>query len=126
MNRIVIALLVVGALGCGKKPTAMAVCKQIEAAGVGTGCKEDKPGGLGAAASEKAVFDLPTVPGKGGAVYAFPNDDAFEATEKAFEGAAMLAGPHRYGSKKARIFVQMNEGADLEVGKKAKAVVEGL
>jgi hypothetical protein len=113
-------------LGCSKPPSALDVCHQLETAGVAAGCKEDKPGGLGAAAVEAAAFDLPSVPGKSGQVLRFDRDEFFSATEDAFGKAAILAGPHRYGSKKARIFVQMNEGASLEVGKRTKAVVDAL
>ena len=104
----------------------MDACKKLEAAGVAANCREDLPGGLGAAAVEKALFDLPSVPGKGGQVLRFEKEAYYEQTVDAFAAAALLAGPHRYGSKSKLIFVQMNDGAPLEVGKKAKEVVEGL
>lgn len=120
--------LLVGTLvmGCTKKPTAMTVCQKIEATGVGKNCREGKPGGLGAAAIEDAAFDLPSVPGKGGAVMRFENEGAYDRTVDAFERAAMLAGPHRYGSKRALIFVQMNEGLSMEDGRKVRSVVDAL
>ncbi len=123
---IVCAALILGLFGCGKKPTAMEVCKKREVAGVAAKCREEKPGGLAAAAVERAEFDLPSVPGKGGNVNRFDKEEAFASTSSAFEGAALLAGPHRYGSKASLIFVQMNDGASLEVGKRAKDVVDAL
>ena len=123
---LMIAVAVVVAACGSSKPTAMAVCKKLEAEGVASNCREDKPGGLGAAAVERAQFDLPSVPGEGGAIMRFDREEFYSSTEDAFGKAAMLAGPHRYGSKKALIFVQMNEGASLDVGKKTKAVVEAL
>jgi len=72
------------------------------------------------------TFDLPSVPGYGGAIFAFEKADDFESTVKAFEGAAAVAGPWRFGNGKARIFVEMNFGAPPGVGQKAKAVVDGL
>ena len=67
---------------CSPKPTAADVCKKIEASGLASGCKEEKPGAL--------------------------------------------TGPHRYGSRKALVFVQANDGLSLEDGKKLKAIVDGL
>lgn len=112
--------------GCNHHVSALDACHKLEAAGVAKGCKESKPGGLGAAASEQAVFDLVNVPEKTGQVLMFETQSGYDQVVKQYEEAAMLAGPHRYGSSKARIFVQMNEGASLEDGKKAKAIVEGL
>lgn len=112
-------------LGCGK-PSAMDVCKKLEAAGVAANCRVDQPNGLGAGAAEKVAFDLPSVPTKGGAVMRFEREEVYTSTESAFTAAAALAGPHRYGSKKALIFVQMNDKAPADVGQKAKAVVDGL
>jgi hypothetical protein len=112
--------------GCSKPPSAMGACQKLQSEGVASGCREDKPGGPGAAATEEVVFDLPSLPGKTGQVMLFPTDEAYNAAVKAFEAAAFFAGPHRYGSAKTHIFVQMDPRASLEVGKKAKAVIEGL
>ncbi len=122
----IVSVLVLVSVGCSKKPTAMEVCKQVESSGVASGCRADTPNGIGAAASEKVSFDLPSVPGKTGAVFGFADDEAYDKTEKAFAAAAVLAGPHRYGSKKARSFVQINSGLSAADGAKAKAVVDGL
>ncbi len=104
----------------------MDVCQQLEAASVAANCRNSPPGGLGAAAVEDAAFDLPSVPGRGGMVLRFDKDETYDRTVDSFSNAAMLAGPHRYGSRKARIFVQMNEGASAEIGAKTKAVVDAL
>lgn len=112
--------------GCSKPTTAMDACRALEKAGVAANCREDKPGGLGAAAVENAQFDLPSVQGKTGQVMRFDREDAFTQTETAFMNAALLAGPHRYGNKKKMIFVQINEGLSLELGKSAKAAVDSL
>jgi hypothetical protein len=111
---------------CGKPPTAMEACTKLEAVGVAAKCRPGKPGGLGANASEKADFDLPSVPDKGGAVYGFDTDEAYESTVKSFDGAKVLAGPHRYGNEKRRIFVQFNDGASMDVGAKAKTAIADL
>jgi hypothetical protein len=104
----------------------MSVCQQLESAGVASNCRNATPGGLGAAAAEEAAFDLPSVSDHGGQVLRFDTDDAYDRTVDSFSKAAILSGPHRYGSRKARIFVQMNEGASPEIGAKAKAIVDGL
>lgn len=126
--RTAIAIAALCALGaCDKlspKPTAMAVCKQLEAKKVASKCKADKPGGIGAAAVERVVFDLPH--GETGQVLRFDDDRAFHAADDAFAAASVLAGRHRYGKKSAGIFVQLNSETDDKVGAKAKAVVDGL
>lgn len=124
--KIIGLLMLVTASGCAKKPTAMEVCQKIVASGVGANCRAAKPEGLGAAAAERADFDLPSVPGKTGGVMSFEKEALFTATEDSFAKAAMLAGPHRYGSKKALIFVQMNDKLSLENGQKVKAIVDAL
>jgi hypothetical protein len=118
--------IAVFALGCSKGPSAMDVCKQIEATGVGSNCRADTPGGLGMAAKESALFDLPSVPERTGQVLKFDDDDKLAKTIVAFQAMAMLAGPHRYGSKKARVFVQMNNQVSVEDGAKVRGVVEAL
>lgn len=100
--------------------------RQLVAQGAAANCRESKPEGLGAAAVEKVDFDLPSVAGKTGAVFRFEKDETFDQTVANFEKAAVLAGPHRYGSKKGLIFVQANSGLSLEEGKKLKAVVDAL
>lgn len=121
-----LAIPLVLGMGCSKKPDALTVCQQLEAGGVATNCRKGTPEGLGIAAIEKAEFDLPSVPAKGGMVLRFEDDEKYDKTVSAFSGAAVLAGPHRYGSRTTRIFVQMNSGAPAEVGAKAKAVVDAL
>lgn len=126
MKVSVLLVLLVLAAGCAKKPTALEVCQKIEGAGLGANCRAGKVEGLGAAAAEKAEFDLPTVAGKTGAVMRFDAESGYDTTTGAFERAAGLAGPHRYGSKKALIFVQMNSGLAAEKGAAVKAIVDGL
>jgi hypothetical protein len=113
---------------CQPKPSASDVCKKLEAAGVATAgsCKQDKPLALAARAKEKYVFDLASVPGKTGQVLTHASAEDYKATVDGFTAAAALAGPHRYGSEKALVFVQLNDKASLDVGNKAKAVVDGL
>lgn len=115
-----------GATACAKTPTAADVCKKLESDGIAKACKPDKPAMISGRAKEKYAFDLASVPGKTGQVLSFDRDDDFTATETAFREAGMLAGPHRYGNAKARIFVQLNDQASPEVGQKTKAVVNGL
>ena len=126
MRTVVVVLAAILVTGCAKKPTAMAVCAQLVDAGIASGCKEEKPGGMGAAAIERATFDLPSVKGKTGQVLRFEKAEYYTNTVDGFQRAATFAGPHRYGSEKALIFVQMNDGASLDVGKKTKAIVDAL
>lgn len=119
--------LVLLLVGCSKPQIpASDVCTKLVAAGVASNCKTEPPGGLGAAASEHVVFDLPSVPGKTGQVLRFDKASDYEATSKAFDAAAVLAGRHRYGSASALIYVQLHSGAPADVGAKAAAVVAGL
>jgi len=117
---------VVALSGCSKKPSAEDACKRIEATGVGANCKASQPGGIGAAAVEKFEFDLPSVPGKTGQILRFDNEEKYTGAATAFASAAVLAGPHQYGSKKALVFVQANSGLSSADGAKLKAVVDAL
>lgn len=111
-----LTLLAVAPGGCAPKITAASTCAKLEAAGVAKGCASRPPGGIGAAAKEALDFELPSVPGKGGQVLAFESEDAYKGAVKAFEAASFLAGPHRYGNDKRRIFVQLTESTPAEVG----------
>jgi hypothetical protein len=119
-------ILLFGLVGCTSKPSAADVCKRLEAAGVAKGCREEKPEVMTARAKVKYGFDLPSVPGKTGQVLTFADAEAYTATVQDFEKVAPLAGPHRFGSEKALVFVQLNSGASLETGKTARGIVEGL
>lgn len=110
----------------GSTPAPSDVCSKLAAAGVAANCRRETPKMINARAADDYEFDLPSVPGHGGAVLSFAKDDDYTATVAAYEAMAMLAGPHRYGNPKARIFVQFNEGAPPDVGDKAKAIVAGL
>lgn len=124
--RVHVFALLALVFGCASRPTASEVCKKIEGAGLGKNCRETSPKGLNARARHMVDFDLPSVPGKGAGVLEFEKDDDYEATVKAFEAAALLAGPHRYGNAKARIFVQANDKLGLAEGNKLRALIEGL
>lgn len=136
-----IAILVVLALtACGDKGTKPAdeksdekkpvdvkeACESLAKAVGGSGCKEDKPGGLGAAAWAKYAFDLEEPKGKTCQVLSFKKSADLEATEKAFDGQAALAGPHRYANKDALIYVQCNEGMPRPTGEKLEAALKKL
>ncbi|HEY4158501.1 MAG TPA: hypothetical protein VGM29_10400 [Polyangiaceae bacterium] len=127
MKWVLVCVCLLG-LACGKaKPTAQTVCAQLATSGVAANCKDGGPaGGLGSAASEYVVFDLPSVPGETGQVLRFEKPSDYAATVKAFDAAAVLAGRHRYGSESALIFVQLNSKASSDVGAKADAIVKGL
>lgn len=125
-NLAVLLIISAAALGCAKAPTAQDACSKLEAAGVAKGCREVKAEVINARAKTKYDFDLVHVPGKKGAVLDFAKDEDYEATVKAYEAAAMFAGPHRYGNPKALIFVQMNTDATLEEGKQVKALIDRL
>lgn len=125
-----LALIVLFGLlgGCGKKaPPAMDVCAKLQAAGVASNCKlEPSTGLLTAAAKERATFDLSAPAGKTGQAMTFDKAADYEATVKAFDGAAVLAGRHRYGSASALVLVQLNSEASQETGDKARGVVDSL
>ncbi|WP_281326714.1 hypothetical protein [Polyangium sp. 6x1] len=109
-----------------KKVTAKEVADKLTAEGILANCKEGVPKGANARASEYWSCDLPSVPEKGAGVMVHDSDDAYAATVKTYEGFALVAGSHRYGNPKTRVFVQLNEGAPLDVGKKTKAIVEAM
>lgn len=125
MRKILVTIAVV-LLGCASKPSASDVCAKIQAAGIGAKCHEGERKMLTSRAAHKVDFDLVHVAGKQGAVMSFEKAEDYDATVKAFEQAAMLAGPHRYGNAKALIFVQANDGLKADEGAKLKAIVDAL
>jgi hypothetical protein len=104
----------------------MVVCQKLVEAGLAESCESDSPAGLGAAASGMAVAKLTKPAGERAQVLVFDSADAYEKTEKAFDDAAALAGPHRYGNASKRVFVQANEGLSKADGKKLRGIVEAL
>ena len=106
--------------------TPASVCSQIEDAGIGKNCAPGSTTGLAVAATGAYDFDLPSVPGEGGTVMIFDNADLYHKTVKSYADAAFLAGPHRYGSENALIFVQINEGLSSSDGEKVKDIVDSL
>ncbi len=119
-------LLALGCTSCVAKPSAASVCEKLTAAGVAENCHTEAPGGIGASATEKFAFDIPKSSGKTGQVLKFDGEAAYAATVKTFDGMAGLVGPHRYGSEKALIFVQLNNETPAELGANARTVVAGL
>lgn len=129
MRHVLVAAVAVFALSCSAlspKPSAEEVCKKLETMGIAKSCREVKPLGLSAAARTRIDFDLVSVPGKGGAVMAYDSPEAFRSCVEAHQAAALLVGPHQYGSQKTLIFTQINESLSLEDGKKVRAMIEGL
>lgn len=112
--------------GCGKSVSAKEACEKFTGAGLGSGCQEEKPGGLGAAASQKYAYNLKEPTGKTCGVYSFKDQESYEATVKSFAAMAMLAGPHRYGNPKKLVFVQCNDGMPDAVGKELEKAVNSL
>jgi hypothetical protein len=53
-------------------------------------------------------------------------DEDYQATVKVYEALAVVAGSHRYGNPSKRIFVQLNEALPIDIGKKAKAIVDSF
>lgn len=107
-------------------PTAESVCKQIYDAGVASNCRESTPGGLGAAASTRWEFDLRHVPGKGGSVFAFEDESSYTQTVIEYGKFSALSGPHRYGNKKKRIFVQISDQMGSEDAQAVKSIIKKL
>lgn len=125
MRKWIMAAVVLSC-ACSKPVTAMSTCERIAATGVVSNCHPGTAGGLAGAALERVEFDLPSVPGEHGSVFLFQSDADYTATVASYQSAAILAGPHRYGNEKRRIFLQMNRKASPEVGAKTRSVIEGL
>lgn len=113
----------------GADPTSLdatAVCQMIVDLGVGANCTQSEPAGLGIGADEKYEFELPSVPGESGQVLVFSDSKIYNKTVAAYDEVASLAGPHRYGSSNALVFVQINEGLSAAEGQKVEQLVSGL
>lgn len=126
MKHLIIAAAILATVTGCQKMTAQDACTKLEATGAIKACEKDTPGGLGAAAIEASKASLVNVPGKGCGVMKFSDEGAFSRTVDAFQAAAMLAGPHRYGNKSKLIFVQCNDGTSAADGAKIKAAVDAL
>ncbi len=122
---VICAALVLVACG-SKKPSAAEVCTALEKAGEVKSCVAGTPTGLGAGASAKSQGDLPTAAGKTCQVLQFASPESYDGAAKAFEAAAMLAGPHRYGNREKLVFVQCSSELAADHGSKIKAVVDAL
>lgn len=105
-------------------PTAQSVCADLVTAGIAVNCHRITPGGASARARERYDFDLVSVPGHGGAVMSFDTDEDYDWTVDFYARTAVFAGPHRYGNRARRIFVQMNEGAPFDVGDATRRIIE--
>lgn len=101
-------------------------CKKLAKSVGGGECTKGQPGGLGAAAWENYGFELSEPKGKTCQVMSFKKAADLASTEKAYDGAAALAGPHRYGNKDALIFVQCNSGMPRPDGEKLEAALGKL
>jgi hypothetical protein len=133
---LIVALAALGAAGCSSDDAAASpdptsldaaeVCRMIADLGVGANCTESEPGGLGIGANESYEFELPSVPGESGQVLVFSDRKIYDKTVAAFNEVASLAGPHRYGSSNALVFVQINEGLSAAEGQKVNQLVSGL
>jgi hypothetical protein len=121
------SLFVIATAACHKPPpTAASVCGQLAAAGLAANCHDQVPRRINARAKEESEFDLPSVPGHGGAAFSFVTAEDYKATVDAYASMSLLTGSHRYGNERARIFVQLNEDAPADVGQRTKAIVDGL
>lgn len=118
--------LLVFVVACAEKPSAMTVCQKLARDDIVANCRAEQPGGLGVRAHERVMFDLPSVPGKGGQVLSFKNYEDFKNTVMAFGAAEALVGRHRYGSQELLVFVQMNSETPQEIGDMAKARIAAL
>lgn len=105
---------------------AKAVCDKLAAAGFGSGCKQTEPHGLASAAWLAYDLELVEPKGKTCGVFSFKRTTDFDATTKAFDKAAALAGPHRYGNAKALVFVQCNKGMERSKGEELEKVISSL
>lgn len=128
------ALALLAASGCKdievfnplSEPTPEEVCKKLFRAEVASNCREETPGGIGAAATKRFDFDLRSVPGKGASILYFDDEGSYTQTVIEYGKRSFISGPHRYGNKKKRIFVQMNAGASEEDARKVKDVLARL
>lgn len=95
---------VVALAGCSR-PSAMSVCKKLEAGDVATACRADAPEGLAVAATEFVRFDLKDTPGKHGLVMRFESEEHLLRTARSYEALEAFAGKNRFLSPKARVLI---------------------
>jgi len=113
--------------GCGGQPSAMEVCKKLEAAGIAENCREGQKTGASAIAKEKAEFDVPKLAAnRPSEVLTFNQDREFLNTVKTYNELGTHNGMHRYGNANRRVFVAIHEDAAAELADKAQKIVDEL
>lgn len=128
MRKVLLCLTIAscGVVSCGNAMSAKDACEKLTKAGFGSNCTKDEPGGVGAAAWENYAFDLTEPKGESCQVLSFKKREDYDATVKAFDAAAALAGPHRYGNPGKLIFVQCNEKMPRDKGAELEKTVSAL
>lgn len=66
------------------------------------------------------------MPGESGQVMVFSDSKIYDKTVAAYDEVASIAGPHRYGSSNALVFIQINDGLSAAEGQKVEQLVSGL
>jgi hypothetical protein len=113
-------------------PTAMSVCKQLEGAGVASGCKpiasrptatQMDPAGD---AKDQVEFALVSSPKQIGTVFVFDSSAACEKAAKSYHEVFEALAADTYASPKAKTMVSLNVDATKDEAAKAKKIVESL
>lgn len=122
---LAIAVLL-GLSACGGGPTAMDVCKKLEAGGVAKDCQEAQPTGFNASAEQVASFEVSGLSGRTGVVLKFSSTNTYDATSRTYTQMGALNAEHRFGQRDRLFFVSLNEKTSQAVADKAKGIVDGL
>jgi hypothetical protein len=121
-------LLLFGAtlVACSGQPSAMSVCKKLEAEGVATNCRVGQKSGAAAVAKERVEFDVPKVGGKPGEVLVFAEEREYLITVSTYNRIGAYNGLNRFGSRDRLVFTAFSEHAAPELAEKAQKVIEAL
>jgi len=113
-------------VACSSHPSAMDVCRKLEAAGVASGCKEGNATGVYSAAKQVAEFEVVGLTGLKGFALTFAQSATYDNTVRSYTELGSRSADHRAGNRKRLVFVTLPEQASADLSEKAEKVVGEL
>ncbi|MBK9944281.1 MAG: hypothetical protein IPP13_21995 [Kouleothrix sp.] len=131
MQRFIILIALVFLISCGGA-SATATAEQISTALTAAGAQNIRAEALPAdspvpnSASAHYVFEVPSVPPKGGQVFVCSTKQNCDAIYAYFDALKAIAGPYLYRSPSGTVVAQLNSGLDAIAADSFKAAIEKL
>lgn len=108
--------------GTAARPSAIAVCVQLQNLALVTNCEPERPGEVSASARDKVKFSVENYfPGQ---VLTFATAADYDRTVAAFSASAGFAASHRFGNAQRLVFIQLNEKVSAAFSARIRQVIE--